>query len=199
MPALQPTRIVWMKSRAQWRRWLERHHARRPEVWLAFYKAHTGKPSVSYVEAVEEALCFGWIDGQARRIDDESWCQRYTPRRRGSVWSKVNLRRFARLTGEGRVTDAGRAAGPTLATKVAEAFWERPNVTPPEIAEALRASRKAWAVFEALPPYKQKMYVTWLISAKRPETRARRVERAIGMLERGEHPMDKYRKTKAET
>ncbi len=182
-----------MRSRSLWRRWLERHHASRTEVWLAYYKAHTGKPSVAYAEAVEEALCFGWIDGQVRRIDDESWMQRFTPRRPGSAWSKVNLRRFARLTEEQRVTDAGRAAGPTRNTRVAETFWDRPDVTPPDVAAALRASKKAWKHFLALPPYKRKLYVTWLASARRPDTKAKRAAQAIDMLERNEHPMDKYR------
>ena len=103
-----PVKPVFMRSRTIWRRWLERHHARKKELWLAYYKAHTGMPSVTYVEAVEEALCFGWIDGQVQRIDDESWCQRFTPRRPGSAWSKVNLRRFARLVADGRV-DRGRS------------------------------------------------------------------------------------------
>lgn len=189
-----PVKPIRMRSRALWRKWLERHHARKTEVWLTYYKAHTGKPTVSYVEAVEEALCFGWIDGQAQRIDDASWTQRFTPRRKGSVWSNVNLRRFARLTAEGLVADAGRAAGPTRDTRVAEAFWERPDVTPPEVTAALKASALAWKHFQALPPYKRKLYVTWLMSAKRPETRAKRTAAAIDMLERNEHPMDKYRR-----
>ena len=164
-----------MRSRALWRRWLERHHASKREVWLAYYKAHTGKPSVTYVEAVEEALCFGWIDGQVQRIDDESWVQRFTPRRPNSNWSKVNLRRFARLTAEGLVADAGRAAGPTRDTRVAVAFWDRPDVTPPQVKAALETSAKAWAVFQALPPSRRKQYIAWLASAKKPETLARRV------------------------
>lgn len=189
-----PVKPVRMRSRDLWRRWLERGHASKADVWLAYYKAHTGKPSVTYAEAVEEALCFGWIDGQVQRIDDESWCQRFTPRRQGSAWSKVNLRRFARLTAQGLVTDAGWAAGPTKDTRVAETFWERPDVTPPEVEAALKASATAWAHFKALPAYKRKLYVTWLASAKRPETKAKRIAQAIDMLERNEHPMDKYRK-----
>lgn len=188
-----PVKPVRMRARVTWRRWLERHHAAKTDVWLAYYKAHTGKPSVTYVEAVEEALCFGWIDGQVQRIDDESWAQRFTPRRPNSTWSKVNLRRFARLTAEGLVTDAGRAAGPTLDTRVAVTFWDRPDVTPPEVKAGLKASAKAWAAFQALPPSRRKQYVAWLASAKKPETKVKRFALAISMLERGEHPMDKYR------
>jgi len=189
-----PDKLVHMRSRAVWRRWLERHHGRKREVWLAYYKAHTGKPSVTYVEAVEEALCFGWIDGQVQRLDDESWCQRFTPRRPGSNWSKVNLRRFAKLMAAGQVADAGRAAGPTKDTKVAHAFWDQPDVTPPQVEAGLKSSAAAWKAFKALPPSRRKQYVAFLASAKRPETQARRYAKAIDMLERGEHPMDRYRK-----
>jgi uncharacterized protein YdeI (YjbR/CyaY-like superfamily) len=190
---MEPVAPILMRSREAWRRWLERHHARRTEVWIAYHKAHTGKPSVAYVEAVEEALCFGWIDGQVRRIDDDSWCQRFTPRRRGSTWSKVNLRRFARLLAEGRVTEAGRAAGPTVETRVADAFWDKPDVTPPDVEAGLKASARAWAHFQALSPSRRKQFVAMLSSAKKPETRARRFALAIELLERKEHPMDKYR------
>ena len=189
-----PVKPVFMRSRTIWRRWLERHHARKKELWLAYYKAHTGKPSVTYVEAVEEALCFGWIDGQVQRIDDESWCQRFTPRRPGSSWSKVNLRRFARLVADGRVAEAGVAAGPTKGTKVAKAFWDQPDVTPPEVERGLRKSAAAWKAFCALPPSRRKQYVAFLASAKKADTQTRRFGKAIDMLERGEHPMDKYRK-----
>lgn len=189
-----PVKPVRMRSRELWRCWLERRHASKADVWLAYYKAHTGKPSVTYAEAVEEALCFGWIDGQVQRIDDESWCQRFTPRRQGSAWSKVNLRRFARLTADGLVTDAGRSAGPTKDTRVAVTFWDQPDVTSPEVMAGLKASAKAWAVYESLPPSRRKQYIAFLSSAKKPETKARRLARAIDMLERNEHPMDKYRR-----
>lgn len=188
-----PVAPVHMRSRAVWRRWLERHHAGKTQIWVAYYKAHTGKPSVTYVEAVEEALCFGWIDGQVQRIDDESWCQRFTPRRPGSAWSKVNLRRFARLTAEGLVTEAGTAAGPTKDTRIAQAFWDQPDVTPPKVEAGLKTSTAAWKAFKALPPSRRKQYVAFLASAKKPETWARRLARAIDMLERGMHPMDQYR------
>ncbi len=188
-----PRTPVRMRSRQAWRRWLEKYHARKTDVWIAYYKAHTGKPSVSYVEAVEEALCFGWIDGQVQRIDDESWCQRFTPRRPGSSWSKVNLRRFARLLAAGLVAEAGRAAGPNKETRIATTFWDKPDVVPDDVRVGLEVSPKAWKVLQALAPSRRKQYVAWLSSAKRPETRAKRFALAIDMLERGEHPMDKYR------
>src|SRR3954470_9693400 len=131
-------------SRTAWRRWLERNHARTPEVWVVYYKRHTGKASVTYAEAVEEALCFGWIDGLIRRVDDQRHMQRFTPRRPGSAWSAVNLRRFARLAEAGLVTDAGRAAGPKPGTRVAVVSWLRPDEVPEEIASRLRKSPKAF-------------------------------------------------------
>jgi uncharacterized protein YdeI (YjbR/CyaY-like superfamily) len=193
---MKPVNPIRMRSRQAWRRWLERHHEKAADVWIVYHKAHTGLPTVSYVEAVEEALCFGWIDGQAQRLDDDSWCQRFSPRRKGSRWSPVNLRRFAKLTAEGLVTAAGRAAGPTKDTRLAETYWDKPDVTPPEVEAGLKASAAAWARFRALSPSRRKMFIGWLASAKKPETRARRVAKAIDMLERGVLPMDQYRRPK---
>ena len=178
--------FVRMTSRDAWRRWLEKHHAVKSEVWIAYYKKHTGRRCVSYEEAVEEALCFGWIDGQVRRLDEDSYAQRFTPRRAGSHWSTVNLRRFERLRAEGRVTDAGMAKGPTATTKIAAASWRLPDEVPPDIEKALKKSRMAWANLQALPPSHRKKFVLWLSSAKRPETRQRRTAQAIAMLEKNE-------------
>src|SRR5690242_16679191 len=96
-------------SRAQWRRWLQKHHDSEPEIWLEFVKAHTGRRTFSYAEAVEEAICFGWIDTTVRRIDDEHYTQRFTPRSNDRNWSKINIERFDRMEREGKMTDAGRA------------------------------------------------------------------------------------------
>lgn len=181
-----PSPVIRPASRATWRRWLERHHASKAEVWLAYYKKHTGKPSVRYAEAVEEALCFGWIDGIVKRVDEDSYIQRYTPRRPASQWSMVNLRRFERLVQEGRVTAAGFAKGPGATTRVASVSWLRPDVTPDDIASALQSDAEAWAFFSGLAPSYRKQYVHWIDSAKRPETRARRIREAIAKLLRGE-------------
>ena len=178
--------FVRMTSRAAWRRWLEKHHAAKSEVWIAYYKKHTGKPCVSYEEAVEEALCFGWIDGQVRRLDDDSYAQRFTPRRSGSQWSTVNLRRFERLRAEGRVTAAGLAKGPTATTKIAAASWRLPDEVPADIEKALKKSPRAWANLRALTPSHRKRFILWLSSAKRPETRQRRMAQAIAKLENSE-------------
>jgi uncharacterized protein YdeI (YjbR/CyaY-like superfamily) len=178
------TSSVTPRSRAAWRTWLERHHARRDEIWVVYYKRHTGKASVSYAEAVEEALCFGWIDGIVKRLDDERHTQRFTPRRNGSVWSAVNLRRFARLVEQGLVTDAGHAAGPKPGTRVARVSWLLPDEIPNEILARLRKSPTALKNLRAMAPSYRKHFVHFIDSAKRPETRERRAQMAITLLER---------------
>jgi len=178
------TETVTPKSRAAWRRWLEKHHAKKAEVWVVYYKRRTGKATVTYEEAVLEALCFGWIDGLIRRIDDERHMQRFTPRRPGSQWSAVNLRRFARLVEQGLVEEAGRAAGPKTGTRVAAAFWVRADAVPEEVAKLLKKSPLAFKNLMALAPSQRKHFVHFIDSAKRPETRERRASRAIDLLER---------------
>lgn len=181
------------RSRAAWRAWLERHHETRDEVFVVFFKKHTGKPGVSYDEAVEEALCFGWIDGVVKRLDAERHMQRFTPRRRGSQWSPLNMRRFSRLVAEGRMTDAGRRAGPKAGTRVAATSWVRPDTVPDDIARRLSVSPKAWTNLQALAPSYRKHFVFFIDSAKRPETRERRAAQAIEMLKRNETLAMNYR------
>ena len=103
------TRTFYAKDRAEWQAWLETNHTLETEIWLLFYKRHTGKPRVAYPDAVEEALCFGWIDSTIRRVDDATYAQRFTPRRPGSSWSELNKRRVARLVQQGRMTKTGLA------------------------------------------------------------------------------------------
>jgi uncharacterized protein YdeI (YjbR/CyaY-like superfamily) len=180
---MTPGATVSPKSRAAWRAWLERHHARRDEIWVVYSKKHTGKASVSYDEAVEEALCFGWIDGRVKRVDDERHIQRFTPRRKGSVWSAVNLRRFARLVEQKLVTEAGHAAGPKPGTKVADVSWLRPDVIPDEVERLIGRSKTALKNLKAMAPSYRKHFVYFIDSAKRPETRERRARIAIELLE----------------
>jgi uncharacterized protein YdeI (YjbR/CyaY-like superfamily) len=181
---MTPGPTVSPKTRVAWRAWLERHHARRTEVWVVYYKKHTGKATLTYEEAVEEALCFGWIDGLVRRVDDERHMQRFTPRRKGSVWSAVNLRRFARLAAQGLVTPAGQAAGPRAGTKVADVPWLRPDVIPGDVERLIARSNVALQNLKRMSPSQRKHFVYYIDSAKRPETRERRAGRAIDLLER---------------
>jgi uncharacterized protein YdeI (YjbR/CyaY-like superfamily) len=175
-------------NRATWRAWLEKNHARIDEIWLVYFKKGTGKPSVDYVASVEEALCFGWIDGLKKRIDAKRYVHRFTPRRRCSRWSANNVARVERLHAAGLMTPAGLAVYEPDNTYTQVPSSERASAValPPEIERALRKSRRAWRNFTALAPGYRRSYVIWLTSAKRPETRRKRLAEALARLERNE-------------
>lgn len=174
-----------VRTREAWRAWLARHHASAKEVWLRYAKRHTGEPRVEYDAAVEEALCFGWIDGLVRTVDDRYYAQRFTPRRAGSKWSAINRRRYAKLVGEGRVTKAGLAKSPSEPTNADDKPARSQPVMPREFRQALRCSPAAWRTFESLAPSYRRLYVGWIAAAKREETRARRIDEAISLLVAG--------------
>lgn len=172
---------LYFTSRKDWRAWLKKHHNTGKEVWLVYYKKHTGKPRIPYDDAVEEALCFGWIDGQIKRIDDEKYVQRYTPRRDRSVWSEYNIKRARKMIKEGKMRDAGLI-------KLKEVFKDKKsrkniykkNVSmPPDLRKALIANKKAWANFKEFPISHQKMYFSWVDFAKKDETRQRRIKYTV--------------------
>lgn len=173
-----------MRSRAEWRKWLEKNHESAAEVWLLFVKAHTGKRTFAYVEAVEEAICFGWIDTTVRRIDDETYMQRFTPRSNDRNWSEINIERFDRMEAEGKMTDAGRArrAAKLLGPKKR---LEASDPVPEFIAEALAKRPKAAAFFATLAPGYRRDYLRWIAEPKREETRAKRLAEALEKLEAG--------------
>lgn len=172
-------------SREEWRSWLKKNHAKAAEVWLVYYKKHTGKRSINYTDSVEEALCFGWIDGMKKRIDEEQYAHRFTPRRTKSKWSPLNIKLAKKLIEEGKMTPAGLVSfdqrieydEDILKTRNAKEI----HLTP-EMEEALKANKKAWEYFNDLAPGHRKQYIGWLISAKRPETRERRLDEAIKLL-----------------
>lgn len=172
-------------SRDAWRTWLEKNHDRANEIWIVFVKAHTGKPRLTYGEAVEEALCFGWIDTTVQRIDDDHYRQRFTPRTNLTNWSKINLDRFARMEAAGRMTDAGRAKRPD----VVDAPRKRLQVgaaVPDFVQKALDDNPKAKAFFETLAPGYRRDYLRFITEAKREETRMKRLEEALRRLTNGE-------------
>jgi uncharacterized protein YdeI (YjbR/CyaY-like superfamily) len=177
---------VRARDRGEWRTWLEEHHETAEVVWLVFYKKHTGKPSIEYRESVEEALCFGWIDGLKRRLDDERYAYRFTPRRARSRWSSLNVRLANEQIEQGRMTPAGLAAFERRVRDAGERSESRPRpdgTLPPEAERALRAHPRAWRNYQALAPSYRKQYALWLSVAVKPETRARRLEQAIALLE----------------
>jgi uncharacterized protein YdeI (YjbR/CyaY-like superfamily) len=178
-------------SRDDWRAWLEENHATEKEIWLLHYKKHAGKPGIPYEDAVEEALCFGWIDGIMRRIDEEKYALRYSPRKSGSIWSETNKKRVERMIEQGRMTDAGLA-------KIKEAKkngeWrkatQREDTTniPLDLKKALEANEKARHNFESLAPSYQKQLIWWITSAKMHETRQRRIQKIIRLAEENKKP-----------
>lgn len=175
------------RTAAEWRRWLARHHGQHAGVWLVFRKKHTGLKSIPYEDAVNEALCFGWIDSLVRRLDEDCYVRKFTPRREGSVWSDINRRRWAALEKAGKLTAAGRRAAPTgkRYDPVVKILAEVEKL-PEYIERAFRRNKKAWAFFESLPPNARRMFVLWIHTAKREETRQKRIRESIRHLERGE-------------
>jgi uncharacterized protein YdeI (YjbR/CyaY-like superfamily) len=176
-----------VRTRAQWHAWLAKHHGSAAEIWLVFHKRHTGEASIDYEAAVEEALCFGWIDSLVRRLDDERFARKFTPRRPDSRWSDVNRRRYAALEQRGLLMQAGRANPPT--GKRAYTLPQRRALDasiPRYIERALKADPKAWQFFERLAPSYRRAYIGWVDAAKREETRERRLREAVERLAKGE-------------
>ena len=179
-----------------WRRWLEKNHASKPELWVGFHKKGSGRPSITWPESVDEALCFGWIDGVRKTIDAESYVIRFTPRRKGSIWSAVNIRRVGELTREKRMHDSGLRTFETRDPKKSGlySFEQRTNAKfSADYEKEFKRNRGAWAFFEAQPPGYRKVATFYVMSARREETRARRLAtlirdsaagRRIGLLER---------------
>ena len=167
---------------AEWREWLARHHDSASEVWLVFYKRHTGRPSVAYEDAVDEALCFGWIDSLVKRLDDQRYARKFTPRKLDSKWSTANRKRFAELQASGRLMPAGLARPPTRRSGDAP---KPPPEIPAYILEAFERKPAAWKFFESLAPSHRRLYVGWIDSAKRPETKARRLKETLRLLADG--------------
>ncbi|HUO84944.1 MAG TPA: YdeI/OmpD-associated family protein [Thermoanaerobaculia bacterium] len=182
MPA-KPLKTLDVRSRREWRAWLEKHHRSKSEIWLVFHKRHTGVKSVGYDQAVEEALCFGWIDSLIRRIDDDRYARKFTPRKPDSLWSASNRRRWAELEARGQLAPAGLERGPTDLS----AGPPRPRTVklPAYIEQALRANPPAWEEFEKLSPSQRRLYVGWIDSAKREETKGRRLREAVSLLAAG--------------
>jgi uncharacterized protein YdeI (YjbR/CyaY-like superfamily) len=173
------------RSRQAWRQWLQRHHATASEIWVVFRKAHVAGPRLTYDEAVEEALCFGWIDTTVRTLDEERYMQRFTPRTRLANWSQSNLDRFARLEAAGLMTDAGRAKLPP-GTQPPPPRLGLDAEVPAELSAALAGSPAAAAFFATLAPGYRRDYLRYVSEAKREETRRRRLEVAIRRLAAGE-------------
>lgn len=172
---------IYFSSPAQWRQWLEEHHAEETEVVVGFYKKATGRQGMTWSESVDEALCFGWIDGIGRRVDDERNTIRFTPRKPRSHWSAVNIAKVETLIAEGRMTPAGLAAYEARREDNSRTYsFEQGEVgLPAEMEAKVRGNEAAWAYWQSRPPGYRRTATWWVISAKRPETRERRLATLI--------------------
>jgi len=177
----EPPTATFFSSPVEFRNWLRRHHATEKELWVGFRKKHTGRPSITWPESVDEALCFGWIDGIRKKVDEDSYTNRFTPRRRGSIWSAVNIKRATALIKERRMQPAGLAAFEArIENKSGIYSYEQRSAQFPEpFAGAVRKNVRAWEFFQAQPTFYRKAISWWVVSAKKEETRRKRLEKLI--------------------
>lgn len=179
---------IYFKSRTQWRTWLSRNHNKTSGIWLVFYKKETGKPTLEYDDAVEEALCFGWIDSIIKNIDDEKFARKMTPRNDDSKWSAINIKRVDRLIKNRLMAAPGlkkvetaKKAGLFKPTTAPEISFEIPE----EFDTELKKNKKAGNFFDQLAPSYRKNFIGWIVVAKRPETKTKRIKESIKLLEQG--------------
>ena len=171
------------RTREEWRSWLAEHHESESEVWLVFHKRHTARASIGYDDAVEQALCFGWIDSIIKRLDDACYARKFTPRKPDSKWSTANRKRYTQLQARGMLMPAGLNRAPT--GRSGDAPRPSRSKVPPYIARALKRRPAAWNHFERLAPSYRRMYIAWIDSAKQEETKRRRLREAVGLLSAG--------------
>ncbi len=182
---MEPSDVQYFESPADFRRWLEAHSGGGGPLWVGFWKKATGRPSLSWEESVDEALCFGWIDGIRKRISEEAYTIRFTPRRKGSVWSRRNLGRYSVLVAEGRVEPSGAKA---FAERVEERTGvysfeqETPHELDAEYRRRIQGDKVAWASWQKRPPGYRKRVTHWVMSAKRDSTRERRLSKLMEEL-----------------
>jgi uncharacterized protein YdeI (YjbR/CyaY-like superfamily) len=175
-------RPTFFATPERFRAWLEKHHDDRKELWVGFRKKGSGKASITWREAVDEALCFGWIDGVRKRVDDESYANRFTPRTRSSHWSLLNIKRVEELTAEGRMNPAGvQAFERRSEERTGRASYERTEeaTLAPAHEKRFRANRAAWRWFGEQAPWYRRTSIHWVVSAKKEETRLLRLETLI--------------------
>jgi uncharacterized protein YdeI (YjbR/CyaY-like superfamily) len=180
---------VYISNRIGWRKWLTCNHDRSAGVWLVFYRLSTRKPTLAYEDAVEEALCFGWIDSIIRKLDAERYVRKFTPRKQGSSWSESNRRRISRLLEQDRMTERGMAA--VRDAKASGAWFVNdlpviPDEVPAELEAALAENPAAKMFFESLAPSYRRRFVAWVAMARRDETRTARVRESIELLAKRE-------------
>jgi len=188
---MEITETLYVKNREEWKKWLETNHLKKKEIWLVYYKKHTGKARIPYNDAVDVALCYGWIDSTVKRVDDEVYVQKFTPRRKRSVWSELNRRRALRMIDSGQMTTAGLE-------KIEEAkrngIWDQAYTTkkkvemPEDLRSALEADNTALTFFNSLTASYKNQYINWVDFAKREKTRLSRIKKLVDFCARGIKP-----------
>jgi len=180
---------LYFQNIEDWRSWLAQNHHKSAGVWLVFYKKEFGKPTLEYEEAVEEALCFGWIDSIIKNVDEQQYLRKFTPRKPESKWSELNKKRVQKMIELGRMTKAGAAK---IEAAKKSGWWDKPDRPqisirmPEEFRLALEEQKTAKTFFDQLAPTYQKQYILWIQMAKRTETRERRIKEALILLAKGE-------------
>lgn len=178
--------LTFFETELDFRTWLEGNHDTAPELLVGFWKKGTGKPSIDWPQARDQALCFGWIDGHRRSLGDEAYTIRFTPRRKGSIWSTVNVGRYEALTAAGQMTPAGVSAYEENKHKTGVYSYEKPLASLTADEEQLfRKNKSAWMDWEKRPPGYRKQVLGWIAGAKRPETRAKRLAELIVVSSEG--------------
>jgi uncharacterized protein YdeI (YjbR/CyaY-like superfamily) len=183
----EPKNIKFFKTEEALRKWYEKYYSKLDEFWIGYYKKGSGKPSVTYSQAVDQALCFGWIDGIAKGIDEEKYCQRFTPRRAKSIWSAVNHKKVAELIKNKQMTPAGLKTynERDKARTNMYSFEQAKHELPTAYEKKFKQNKKAWANFQKMPPSYRKPAIWWVISAKQEETQMRRLGTLIDDSENG--------------
>jgi uncharacterized protein YdeI (YjbR/CyaY-like superfamily) len=186
---------IFFKNQNEFRKWLEANHEIATEVLVGYYKVKTGKPSLTWSESVDQALCYGWIDGIRRSIDDESYCIRFTPRRPNSNWSAVNIKKMKQLIKNGLMTPAGLAVYKKRKEDKSKVYGyeNRPKTLPENLEKIFRKNKKAWKYFYAQAASYQKTVIHWIVSARMEKTRLARLDQAIQESSKGKRLGEKYR------
>jgi len=189
---------IFFNNQDEFRSWLEQNHQAETELWVGYYKIETGKPSMTWSQSVDQALCFGWIDGIRQSVDRESYCIRFTPRKKTSKWSTINIAKVEELTRQGLMQPAGLDAFKYCKESNSRvySFESRSKELPGEFEKAFKANPAAWEFFTSQPPSYKKTVVHWVLSAKQKETRLTRFEKLISESEKQVRLFGQYRKTK---
>ncbi len=172
---------IFFKNPAEFREWLEKNYQTETELWVGFYKVNTGKPSMTWSQSVDQALCFGWIDGIRKKVDEEGYCIRFTPRKPDSTWSKINIAKVEELTGKGLMHPAGMEAFNIRKENNSGiySFENEIKDLPEEYTEIFKKNKTAWAYFIAQPPSYRRTITHWILSARQEKTRLTRFEKLM--------------------